>query len=159
MNAEEPGSGFDAHRREVLRKLADQLIPAGDGMPSASDVGVADGLLDAVLKVRDDLAPELIRILDEVATQEPGEAIACLRADDPDGFQTLSFVVAGGYLMSRDVDALIGYPGQQPDEVDPFSYALADARLAEPVERRGPIYRPTPAALRLSPESERGEST
>src|SRR6185369_12385161 len=45
--------------RDLLAKLADALIPAADGFPSASAVGVAGELLDKVLSNRPDLARPL----------------------------------------------------------------------------------------------------
>ena len=49
--------------RELLGALADELIPAGSGMPSASGAGVAGEYLDAVLAARPDLAAPLERAL------------------------------------------------------------------------------------------------
>ena len=42
-------------RRAQLGAIADQLIPAGAGMPSASEAGVAGQFLDEVLAARPDL--------------------------------------------------------------------------------------------------------
>jgi hypothetical protein len=47
---------FDRDDRLKLAALADVLIPAGNEMPSASQAGVADSWLDAVLAARPDLA-------------------------------------------------------------------------------------------------------
>ncbi|GIW56466.1 MAG: hypothetical protein KatS3mg082_2870 [Nitrospiraceae bacterium] len=49
-------------------------------------------------------------------------AIARLRASNDAGFQTLSFVVAGAYLMDTRVKDLLGYPGQEAKLVDPDDY-------------------------------------
>ena len=49
-------SGID---RQTLSALADELIPAADGMPSASQAGAAGRLLDEVLAVRGDLEEPL----------------------------------------------------------------------------------------------------
>ena len=54
---------FDATERAVLAGLADVLIPAGDGFPSASEAGGAGQVLDEVLSVRPDLAAGLKKLL------------------------------------------------------------------------------------------------
>ena len=46
----------------MLAQLADILIPAGEGRPSASDAGVAGDGLDRVLSFRPDLADGLERL-------------------------------------------------------------------------------------------------
>ena len=48
----------DAHRAQ-LAAIADQLIPAGSGMPSASEADVHGRFLDEVLAARPDLAAPL----------------------------------------------------------------------------------------------------
>ena len=53
---------FDSEERAVLAGLADVLIPAGEGFPSASDAGVAREGLDQVLAFRPDLADGLERL-------------------------------------------------------------------------------------------------
>ena len=49
-------TAFTADERRVLERVGDVLIPAGEGMPSASAAGLGDGLLDALLRARPDLA-------------------------------------------------------------------------------------------------------
>ena len=46
-------------QRAQLGAIADELIPAGSGMPSASEAGVAGEFLDEVLAARPDLAAPL----------------------------------------------------------------------------------------------------
>jgi hypothetical protein len=138
-------SDFDADRRAVLAALADILIPSGDGMPSASEAGVAGTLLDQVLKVRPDLGPPLAALLDRARGVEPADAVAQLRSADPTRFGLLADVVAGGYFLNADVLRAIGYPGQQQVPIvpeDPPDYEQDG--LIESVIARGAIYRPTP---------------
>ena len=54
-----PSTRLTDAERVALRTIADVLIPAGDGMPAAADVGVADHLLDRVLRFRPDLVAPL----------------------------------------------------------------------------------------------------
>jgi hypothetical protein len=130
-------------QRALLAGMADILIPAGDGMPSASEAGVAGNGLDAVLSARPDLAGELFELLDQASGRTPAEALASLRSGKPALFVHLGEVVAGGYFMNPQVRQAIGYHGQTPRPIDPHPDYLDDG-LLEPVIRRGPIYRSTP---------------
>lgn len=126
---------FDAERRERLRSLADVLIPAAGGMPAASEVGVADVRLDAVLAARPDLGPVLERVL-SAPVKDPGQRLEALSAEDAEGRSVLELVVAGGYYLSADVKRRLGYPGQlavsiRPDPYPPYvAEGLLDHLLA-----------------------------
>lgn len=132
-------------QRRTLGRLADELIPRSDAMPSATDVNIGGELIDLVLGSRDDLAKDLERLLDDAEHENPTATLRRLASGDRNGLHMLRLVVAGGYLMSPRVGRLIGYAGQQPKQVDPYSYvALVDSGLLDPVVARGPIFRPTP---------------
>jgi hypothetical protein len=136
---------FDADRRRVLAAVADVLIPKGDGMPSASEAGVAARWLDEVLRLRPDFGPPLATVLDGLNSADPAAAVARLRADDPAGFGVLAEVVAGGYFLNPEVRLAIGYPGQQSVPIqreEPPDYEQ-DGLIAS-VIARGRVYRPTP---------------
>jgi hypothetical protein len=53
-------AAFDDRARATFAGLADILIPAADGMPSASEAGAAGRWLDAVLVARPDLTEPLL---------------------------------------------------------------------------------------------------
>ncbi|MDQ6772103.1 MAG: hypothetical protein M3024_03810 [Candidatus Dormibacteraeota bacterium] len=140
-----PASGIGAGSRAVLAGLADQLIPAGDGMPSATQAGAAAAGLDEVLRLRPDLAAPLRALLDGVAGSDPAAAVDRLRETQPDAFAVLAEVVAGAYFLNPDVRRHIGYPGQQQVPIkaeQPPDYEQ-DGLLAS-VVGRGPVYRRTP---------------
>jgi hypothetical protein len=142
-------TSFDPGRRAVLAGIADALIPKADGMPAASEAGVAGRWLDEVLRLRPDFGPPLIAVLDKVKGVEPNAAVARMRAEDPAGFGVLAEVVAGGYFLNKEVRTAIGYPGQQSVPIaseDPPDYEQ-DGLIAS-VIARGPIYRPTPSRER-----------
>jgi hypothetical protein len=101
-----------------LDELADKLIPAEDGMPSASQAGATGVWLEAVLRARPDLR-------EPVQNLEP-EAVA-------------SAVVAA-YYFNPDVRERIGYAGQQAIPLGPPDHE----ELLGSVVARGPVYRPTP---------------
>jgi hypothetical protein len=128
--------------RETLATLADVLIPAAEGMPSASEAGATGPLLDEVLRVRGDLQEPLAKLTADAANKDPRAEVDRLKADEPELFEALTTAVAGGYFMSDDVRERLGYPGQQALQLEDDH----DPALLQPVIDRGPIYRPTPGS-------------
>jgi len=140
-------SRIDAELRAVFAGLADVLIPAGSGMPSGGEVALERDALDAVLEIRPDVVEGLTALLDGAREADPAAEVERLVADDPDGFQLLTTVVAGGYFLDDGVREALGYPGQQAVPIQPQAPPdyERDGLLAAVIER-GPIYRPTPPA-------------
>jgi len=134
---------FDAEERAVLAALADVLIPAGEGFPSASQAGVAGDGLAQVLSVRPDLAAGLKQLLAAARGLPAAEFVAGLQKNDPAGFNILAEFVPGAYFLSPAVRARLGYHGQEPRPIDPHPDEVNG--LLQSVVDRGPIYRPTPA--------------
>ena len=134
---------IDKTDRALLGRLADELIPAGEGFPSASSAGVAGAWLDAVLTARPDLEVALKDLLQKARIGIPAAVVERLRTDDPGAFGILAEITAAAYFMNSDVQRAIGYSGQDPRPIDPRPDYLDDD-LLEAVIRRGPIYRPTP---------------
>jgi hypothetical protein len=130
-------------RRAQLGAIADQLIPAGSGMPSASEAGVAGQYLDEVLAARPDLAEPLDAALASV--EGAGDPIAALRADAL-AWGVITAVVPAAYFLNPEMRAAIGYPGLEARPIDPDAAPdyLEDG-LLDSVVARGPVYRPTPA--------------
>ena len=131
-------------QRARLGAIADELIPAGGGLPSASEAGVSGQYLDEVLTSLPDLRDALDTTLTAVDGLEPAEAIAVLR-QDPAGWGVLTAVVPAAYFMNPAIRAAIGYPGLERRPIDPSAEPdyLADG-LLDSVVARGPVYRPTP---------------
>jgi hypothetical protein len=134
-----------AAERARLAVLADILIPAGDGFPSASAAGAAAAGLDSVLELRPDLAAGLRQLLHRSDTVDPGTFVAALRNQDPSAFQLLGETVASAYFLHPDVRRRLNYTGQGPKPIDPTPHP-GDDDLLRAVVARGPIYRPTPAS-------------
>jgi hypothetical protein len=136
---------FGAEKRAQLGGLADELIPAGSGMPSASAAGVAGRYLDALLEARPDLAAPLLTALEQVEDLAPGAAIAHLRDAHPDGWGVLTAIVPGAYFLNPEMRAAIGFPGLEARPIDAAAEPdyLAGG-LLDSVVARGPVYRPTP---------------
>jgi hypothetical protein len=133
----------DAQRAQ-LGAIADQLIPAGGGMPSASQAGVAGQYLDEVLSSLPDLKAPLETALAAVDGLEPAAALAVLR-DDGTAWGVLTAIVPGAYFMNPAIREAIGYPGLERRPIDETAAPdyLADG-LLDSVVARGPVYRPTP---------------
>ena len=143
---------LDAEQRTTFAALADVLIPAAGGMPSASEVSVEGKWLDRALQARPDLEPGLGLTLGGAAGRDAKEELRRLYEEDPDAFATLALAVSGAYYMHLKVRKRIGYPGQKhdppfPDEAD---YYL-EGGLLDPVLERGPLGTPTPASVAAPP--------
>jgi hypothetical protein len=130
--------------RDLFAALADELIPAGNGHPSASAADVAGRWLDMVLAARPDLLDGLKNVLGKAQGRNPAEVIVDLRANDAVAFGVLAEVVPGAYFMNSQVQQAIGYFGQTARPIDPHPDYLDDG-LLDSVIGRGPIYRQTPA--------------
>ena len=133
-----------AAQRARFGELADQLIPAGGGMPSASEAGATGEHLDAVLQARPDLGTPLVAMLDEVEGLPAGAAVAQLKATDADGWTVLCAVAPGAYFMNPAIREAIGYPGLEARPIDPSVEDWKDDGLLASVQSRGAVYRPTP---------------
>jgi hypothetical protein len=125
----------------TLAAVADHLIPAAHGMPSAAEV-VTDDRLRFVLNARPDLAEPIRAALRVDHGDDPAARVATLQRDDPAALGALQLAIVGGYYTDKRVRELIGYPGQaaitiRSWEVPPYvSEGLIDAVLA-----RGPVWR------------------
>ena len=84
---------FDPAQRAVLAGLADVLIPAGDGMPSASAAAVAEEGLTQVLAAVPSLEASLADVLARAKGREPAEVIASLARTDLAAYGILTEVV------------------------------------------------------------------
>lgn len=131
--------------RMRLRELADELIPGADGMPSASEVGVAERQLDRVLAARPDLAAPLRDALTRPASAPATEWLGRLAADDPAAHDAFLLVVVGGYYIDPEVRRRLGYRGQEPLLVQPELIPnYVDEGLLDTVLERGAVYREVP---------------
>lgn len=134
---------FDPSERERLAALADVLIPAADGMPSASQADVSGVWLDEVLKARPDLASGLKTLLHESLAYGAAAFVARLQSNRSESLQVLAEVVPGAYFLNPEVRKALGYHGQTAQMIDPRPDYMEDGLLASVIQR-GPIYRATP---------------
>ncbi len=136
---------FDEACRARLARIADVLVPAYEGMPAASSVGIAGDLLDKALRARPDLATDCRRAVTACADPPSPETLDQLSVADPEGFSALMVLVLGGYYMSAEVRKLLHYAGQEALRIDVGELpAYIEEALLDEVIGRGPIYRTTP---------------
>ena len=145
MNASTPMSHFDDAQRERLARLVDVLMPAGAGLPAASEVDVHLDWIDQALDAVPMMVPAVQVALE--APGEPEEVIERLRQQQPDVFMAFTFVLSGAYFMHPRIRQALGYQGLAVQENPPLEgeadYYLEDG-LVDPVLARGPIYRQVP---------------
>jgi hypothetical protein len=132
-------------RRATLGALADELVPAALGMPSATEVDVHLEGINHVLAARPDLAGPLADVLDRLAGQEPGAALERLNEVDPDAIGVLGTAITGAYYLDPRVRDLLGYHGQLNRPPAPGESEEYIGDLLDPVRERGPVFRPTPS--------------
>lgn len=125
----------------VFSAIAEHLIPAAHGMPSAAEV-VNEQRLRFVLRARPDLLDQFVAALRPELGADPQARLDALAESDPGALAALQLVLVGGYYTDRTVRQLIGYPGQMAIEVRSWEVppyieeGLVDAALA-----RGPVWR------------------
>ncbi|SOE91816.1 hypothetical protein SAMN05414139_04492 [Burkholderia sp. D7] len=104
---------LDPILRPRLAQLAELIVPRHGRMPAASEVGVAEAGVDAVLAIRPDLSAGLLGFLARCPDAVTPDYLSGLADTDPDVLALLLQVVAGAYYMDARVRALIGYDGQK----------------------------------------------
>jgi hypothetical protein len=136
----DPLAVLDADARATLRAIADSLIPAAHGMPSAAEI-LTDDRLRFVLRARPDLAEPLRESLQSGLGANVADRLASL-ADEPTNLSALQLVIVGGYYTDKRVRDLIGYPGQMAIEVKSWLYpAYLEEGHIDAVLARGPVWR------------------
>ena len=130
--------------RNRLAELADALIPAESGMPSASQAGAAGEYLDRVLQVRPDLEVPLAGLPGSTAGLGAAEAVELLPERDPAGWAALTAAITAAYYMNPEVAQRVGYTGQRAIPFDPDHEDYLEGGLLDSVRSRPPVYRPTP---------------
>jgi hypothetical protein len=137
----DPLATLGAEQRATFTAVAEHLIPAAHGMPSAAEV-VNEQRLRFVLLARPDLVEQFGAALRPELGTEPQARLDALAESDPGALAALQLVLVGGYYTDRTVRQLIGYPGQMAIEVRAWEVppyieeGLVDAALA-----RGPVWR------------------
>jgi hypothetical protein len=141
------GMTFTDDERATFTAVADQLIPAAHGMPSAAEV-VTDDRLQFVLRARPDLAEPLKAALRPGLGSSAADRLAAL-ADEPTNLSVLQLTIVAGYYTDKRVRELIDYPGQMALELRSWEYpAYLEEGLIDAVVARGPVWRDPATGLR-----------
>jgi hypothetical protein len=147
----DPLAALDEAAREVFGRVADHLIPAAHGMPSAADVVTMDRLR-FVLRARPDLLDPLRSALRRELGSDVAARLQGLVAE-PASLAALQLAIVAGYYSDRQVRELIGYPGQMAIEVRSWLVPpYLDEGLIDAVVTRGPVWRDPSTGRRVVAE-------
>ncbi len=126
--------------RQAFAAVADHLIPAAHGMPSAGEV-VNDDRIAFVLRARPDLADPLRASLRAALGDDVQGRLDAL-ADEPVNIGALQLTIVAGYYTDKRVRELIGYPGQMAIDVKSWLVPeyLEEGHI-DAVLARGPVWR------------------
>lgn len=131
--------------RALLDALSSQVVPRGDGMPSAAEVGFSDAGVTRLMAIRPDLAEAVVKVVEKFRGASAPDVFE-LRQSDPELFIAFCLAVGGIYLSEPVVMTSLGFAGKKPaGTADMDEEALEQFLLVEPVRRRGDIWKSTPA--------------
>jgi hypothetical protein len=137
----DPLASLDPGERATLSAVADRLIPAAHGMPSAAEV-LGDERLRFVLTARPDLLGPARSALRPDLGDDVGARLDALGRDEPAALGALQLVIVAGYYTDARVRELIAYPGQMALELRSWEYpAYLEEGLIDAVLGRGPTWR------------------
>ena len=140
--------GLDVAEKATLRAVADRLIPAANGMPSAADV-LTDDRLRFVLNARPDLLEPVRATLRSDLGDDPQARLDALGGDEASNLAALELVIVAGYYTDSGVRELIGYPGQVALTLRSWEVpAYIDEGLIDAVLARGPVWRDPTTGMR-----------
>ena len=140
--------------RELLAAVVDRIIPPGDGLPGAGEVGVAEhveGIAGVSPRSRALLTNGLKAIettggrahskgFTGLSDEEKTEVLKQVESEQAEFFAVLVRETYSGYYSSPEALRVKGVPLAAPQpagyEVEPF-----DAALLEGVRKRGKVYR------------------
>ncbi len=141
QRAVEPLAALEPASLATFAVIADTLIPAAHGMPSAADV-VDVNRLRFVLAARPDLVEPFLAALRPELGDDPRVRLSALERDEPANLAALQLVLVGGYYTDKRVRELIGYPGQFAIEVRSWEVPpYLEEGLIDSVLARGQVWR------------------
>jgi Gluconate 2-dehydrogenase subunit 3 len=148
-------TGFSQKDREILRAAIDEIIPAGDGMPAAGDVGAIeylDQLIHEIPNLRQAFEKTLAvvkqislkRFQKDFASLSREQRISVLRdlerQSSQDVFPVLRDSVYEAYYTQPRIWKLIGYDFHATNQHGPQMKSFDEILLAE-VRKRPKLYR------------------
>ena len=143
-----------AAQRELLSRVLDRIVPAGDGMPGAGELGVGEFVESAAGSSAGQtrlLVDVLTRIgiageshgsgafgeLDDAARDE---VLRAVESDAPEFFDELVRLTYVGYYSQPRIAAGLGLEARPPQPLG-FELEQADLSPLDNVRERGPVYR------------------
>jgi hypothetical protein len=137
----DPLAALSAGDRAVLSAIADHLIPAAHGMPSAAEI-LTDDRLRFALAARPDLLEPIRSALRPDLGDDVQARIDTLGRDDPAALGALQLAIVAGYYTDKAVRELIGYPGQEAITIRSWELPpYLEEGLIDAVIARGPTWR------------------
>ncbi len=129
---------------DVLRRVADTLIPASGNNLAASKVTDFQSLAEKALAVLDphfDDITSLLAELSSISSEKLWDCLETLNRERQSVFYPLSLLVLGTYIYSPELKESLGYPAPHQNYAELFDAAdeLASGIL-DPVVERGSIY-------------------
>ena len=150
-----PETGFSQKDREILRAAIDEILPAGDGMPAASQVGAIQ-YLDQLTRQIPSFSQALhkaLRLLTEISLKQfqndfvslsPEQRVSVLydleRQSSQEVFPVLRDSVYEAYYTQPEIWKLIGYEFHATNQRGPQMKGFDETVLAE-VRKRPKLYR------------------
>jgi DNA-binding transcriptional ArsR family regulator len=150
-----PGSAaLDIDQRASLRAAMDEIIPANEGMPAASEVGGIE-YLDRVRREEPQIAADLKQALDalerlsqsrfrapfaKLSSPKRVEVLSALEAGSPEVFGKLRDHIYESYYTQPKVWKLIGYEFYPTNESGPHMKPFDESVLAK-VRQMPKLYR------------------
>ncbi len=122
---------FTAAEREILVAAMDEIIPAADGMPAASQVGCFT-YLESIVPEIEGLADEFHALLTRLRNANPPlvRTLRSLEQEEPELFATFRDYVYEAYYTRAEVWDHIGYTPylthQRGPEMKPFDASVLD---------------------------------
>lgn len=144
----------ELRERDLLRVTMDEIIPAGDGMPAASEVGGVD-YLEQLASRDKQTAKELRESLSalerlskkrfngsflSLSHEQRMESLSSLEKEDAGAFKALRGYVYEAYYLQPRVQILIGYESHPTNQGGPHLKPFDEAILAE-VRKKPKSYR------------------
>ena len=143
--------------RRLLARVLNRLLPAGEGLPAAGDLGVAAYVEDAI--GRDPAQRRLFlegfgaiaatcharhgKAFEDAAERDQDDVLREVQCTRPEFFDALLVHTYSGYYSNPGIISLLGLevwpPQPHGHHLDPF-----DPSLLHIVKRRPPLYRPAP---------------
>lgn len=150
----ELSSQFNSRDRKLLSAAMDEIIPAADGMPAASEVGGVK-YLEQIIHANADIKKGLARSLEalqslsqelfdqgfcSLSREQRVQALAEMDRVKPDSFSILRDAVYEAYYTQPQVWKLIGYEFHATDENGPHMKPF-DGAVLDKVRKMPKLYR------------------